>query len=141
MRVKFRNVESDLPPESVIDYTTFNTERIQTPLNCLNLMPVNGVKVETIPEWAYAQNKSPVGGSPLFQTEAIRLITPAVTVRVWARMQDSTMEEVFSYTLTDEDVYRLPSDFMSDVWQFEFVSNTDIYSFAIAETAKELVQV
>lgn len=141
MRLKFRNFQQDVPDDSLIDYTAFNTVRITTPLNCLNLMPVNSVKVEDIPEWPNAQNKTPVGGSPLFATDALRLVTPAVTVRVWARMQDSTMEEVFSYTLTDEDVYRLPSDFMSDVWQFEFVSNTDIYSFAIAETAKELVQV
>ena len=56
-------------------------------------------------------------------------------------MQDSTMQEVFAYTLTDEGVYRLPHGFKSDVWQFEMVSNTDIYSFAIAETGKELVSV
>lgn len=141
MRVKFRNIEEELDPGAVIDYTTFNTERIQSPLNCLNLMPLNAVRVEDIPEWPYAQNKTPIGGSPLFGTSALRQIIPAVTVRVWARMPDSSFAEVFAYTITDEDVWRLPSDFMSDVWQFEFVANTDIYSFAIAETAKELVQV
>lgn len=141
MRIKFRNVPAQLTEDAIVDYTIFNTERIATPLNCLNLAAVNAVKTEVIPEWPYAQNKTPVGGSPLFSTSALRAIVPAVTVRVWARMGDSTFAEVFAFTVTDEDVWRLPSDFMSDVWQFEFVSNTDIYSFAIAETAKELVQV
>ena len=141
MRVKFRNFQQDVPDDSLIDYDAFNTARILLPLNCINLCQVNGVRVEDIPEWPNAQNKTPVAGSPLFASAALRFVEPAVTVRVWARMKDSTMAVVFSYTLDDEDVYRLPSDFMSDVWQFEFVSNTDIYSFAIAETAKELVQV
>jgi hypothetical protein len=141
MRVKFRNTTAQLTDDAVVDYTTFNAARILFPLNTLNLAPLNTVKVEDIPAWPGVQNKTPVGGSPLFATSLIRAINPAVTVRVWARMKDSTFTEVFAYTITDEDVWRLPSDFMSDVWQFEFVGNTDIYSFAIAETAKELVQV
>lgn len=141
MRLKFRDVQATVPDEDLIDYTTFNNQRIATPLHCLNLNTVNGVRTEVLPDWPYEQNKSPIGGSPLQQIGLISSITPTVTVRIWARMGDSNMEEVFAYTLEDEDVYRLPSDFMSDVWQFEFVSNTDIYSFAIAETGKELVQV
>lgn len=141
IRVKFRNTDTELPTDAIVDYTAFNAARILKPLNCVNLSAINAVRVESIPSWPYAQNKTPIGGSPLFSLTTLRQLRPVVTLRVWARMGDSSMEEVFAYTLEDEDVYRLPSDFMSDVWQFELVSNTDVYSFAIAETVKELVQV
>lgn len=141
MRVKFANVADQLPDESTIDYEAFNAARILFPLNSLNLHTINGVRTESIPVWPYEQNKTPIGGSPLFQPNALRYVVPAVTVQVWARAYDSTMQRVFSYTLEDEQIYRLPGDFKSDVWQFELTANTNIYSFAIAETAKELVSV
>jgi hypothetical protein len=141
MQVKFKDVTVTVDEGNLQDYAVFNAARILKPLNTLNLHAINAVRVEDIPEWPYEQNKTPIGGSPLFRTETLGTIIPAVTVRVWARMQDSTMQEVFAYTLTDEGVYRLPHGFKSDVWQFEMVSNTDIYSFAIAETGKELVSV
>lgn len=141
LQVKFRNTQTEASQDSLEAYTAFNTARIAQPLNCINAAAVNGVKTMVIPSWPYEQNKTPTGGSPLFGLTALQSSTPAVTVRVFARMKDSTTQEVFSYTVTDEDVYRLPADFMSDVWQFEMVSNTDVYSFAIAETAKELGKV
>lgn len=141
MQVKFKDVTVTIDDNLLAEYAAFNTVRITKPLNTVNLHAVNAVRVEDVPEWPYEQNKTPVGGSPLFRTQALNQVVPAVTVRVWARMQDSAMEEVFAYTLEDEGVYRLPADFMSDVWQFEMVSNTDIYSFAIAETGKELAAV
>jgi hypothetical protein len=141
LQVKFRNEELEIDQDAVAEYTAFNTIRITTPLNCVNLAPVNTVQTRDIPSFPYAQNKTPTGGSPLFNLTALMVSTPAVTIRVFARRQDSTTEEVFSYTVTDEGVYRLPADFMSDVWQVEIVSNTDVYSFAIAETAKGLAGV
>jgi hypothetical protein len=48
---------------------------------------------------------------------------------------------VYVQTIEDEDIYRLPTGFTSDVWQFELVGNTDVYSVALAETAKELQNV
>lgn len=141
LQVKFRNAQTEVSQDSLEAYTAFNIARIAQPLNCVNAAAVNGVKTMVIPSWPYEQNKTPTGGSPLFGLTILQSSTPAVTVRVFARMKDSTTQEVFSYTVTDEDVYRLPADFMSDVWQFEMVSNTDVYSFAIAETAKELGKV
>jgi len=141
LQVKFRNQETEIDLDAIADYTAFNTIRITKPLNCVNLAPVIRVKTMVVPSFPYAQNKTPTGGSPLFNLTALQVATPAVTIRVFARRGNSTTEEVFSYTVTDEGVYRLPADFMSDVWQVEIVSNTDVYSFAIAETAKELAKV
>lgn len=141
LRLKYRNVLIELDPSVVAQYTVFNTARIAKPLNCLNLAVVNGARKETIPGWVEAQNRNPIAGSPLFPTEGLLDIAPSVQVRIWARMNDSRMELVYAQSVTDEGVYRLPAGFKSDVWQFELVGNTDVYSIALAETAKELQQV
>lgn len=141
LQVKFRNVAEETDQASIQQYADYNTARIAFPLNCVNLAAVNAVRVETIPTWTGPQNKTPTGGSPLYDLAALQTIIPAVVVRVWARDSNTVMQEVFSYTVMDEGVYRLPPDFMSDVWQFEIISNTDVYSFAIAETARELGKV
>lgn len=141
LQVKFRSVLLESGGLSTQQYQNFNAARIAWPLNCVNIAAVNAVATKSIPSWSGPQNKTPVGGSPLFNIAALTSVVPAVTVRVWARDQSSIMKEVFSHTLVDERVYRLPADFMSDVWQFEMVANTNVYSFAIAETGKELGKV
>jgi hypothetical protein len=141
LRIKFRNVETELDPTVIEQYTIFNVGRILSPLNSVNLAVVNGVREETIAGWFEAQNKNPAGGSPLFRTSGLLNIASSVQIRMWARSKDSNMELVYTQTVEDEDVYRLPTGFKSDVWQFELVGNTDVYSIAFAETAKELQSV
>lgn len=141
LQVKFRNTIAEAGDDVIASYQAFNTARIASPLNCINLAAINRVRTETISGWTLPQNKTPVAGSPLFKIAALAAVEPAVTVRVFARMKDSTMGEVFSYTVMDEGVYRLPGDFKSDVWQVDLVANTPVYSFVMAETAKELVNV
>ncbi len=142
LQVKFAGTPDLSDDETLLEqYADFNELRIQTPMNCLNLSALNAVKVEDIPAWAKPQNKTPLGGSPLYSLASLASVVPAVTVRVWARDIEQEMQLVFEATVTDEGVYRLPADFMSDVWQVELISNTDVYSFAIAETAKGLGQV
>lgn len=142
LQVKFRgSAELSEDEVSVDQYEAFNLARIESPLNCVNLAAVNAVKKVTVPGWIQPQNKTPVGGSPLYQIAALVGIEPSVTVRVWARFPDQTMQVVFETTVTDEGEWRLPADFMSDVWQVELVSNTNVFSFAMAETGKELANV
>lgn len=140
MKVSFRNVTTEIDAEQVARYVIFNTARINYPLNCVNLAPVNGVRVEEIDGWLEAQNKTPAAGSPLFNTGDLMRIVPTVQIRMWARNKESEMELVYTQTVADEEVYRLPTGFKSDVWQFELVGNTDVYSIAFAETAKGLEQ-
>jgi hypothetical protein len=40
-----------------------------------------------------------------------------------------------------EKIIRLPTGFKSDLWQFELIGNTNVYSMQIAETAKGLAEV
>lgn len=139
VQVKFRNALLELGSDVVEGFQNFNNARITDPLNCVNLAVVNDVREEVISGWTQPQDKNPVAGSPLFQISGLLSVVPAVQVRIWARMRGSEMELVYTQTIEDELPYRLPTGFKSDVWQIELVSNTDVYSVVIAETAKELV--
>ena len=141
LRIKFRSVTQDIDEDSVAEYITFNTARIATQLNTINSAPIGGVRRITLAGWPEAQNKSPVAGSPLYGIPSLLTLNPTVTIRVSARNVSSEMETIAEFTASDEGVYRLPSGFKSEVWQVEMIGNTDVYSFALAETAKELAQV
>jgi hypothetical protein len=138
LKLKFRNITTEIDEGQVQQYADFNIARIVKPLNCVNLSAVNAVRVEPITGWQEAQNKTPLAGSPLYKASELLRIVPTVQLRMWARNKDSEMELVYTQTISDEEVYRLPTGFKSDVWQFELVGNTDVYSIAFAETAKEL---
>jgi hypothetical protein len=43
--------------------------------------------------------------------------------------------------VNEERIIRVPAGFKSDLWQFELVGNTNVYSVQIAETAKGLATV
>ncbi len=45
---------------------------------------------------------------------------------------------MFEYDVPDQMVFRLPSGYKSDVWQFELSGNVNVLSVAVAETGKEL---
>lgn len=47
---------------------------------------------------------------------------------------------VVTKSMTDRSMYRLPSGFKGDRWQFRLSGNVPLRSFKIAETAKELAQ-
>ena len=63
-----------------------------------------------------------------FQTSAVRvqvLTGPDGEVR-------------YDKVIYDEDIHRLPAGFKSDIWQFNFTGNADMYSFQIATTPRGL---
>lgn len=138
LQIKFRNALLEIGSDVIAGYQAFNNARILDPLNCVNLAVVNDVREKVISGYVQPQDKNPVAGSPLFEISGLLSVVPAVQVRVWARMRGSEMELVYSQTVDDEQPYKLTAGFKSDVWQIELVSNTDVYSVVIAETAKEL---
>lgn len=140
-RLKFNAVPIQVNPDQLGDYKTFNNGRITKPLNCLNLAPINGVRVENVPGYSGAQIRNPIGGSPLFPLIQLTVGGAAVVVTVYARTLNSQWITVATYTVTDERTHRLPTGFKSDGWQVQFIGNSNIYSFAMAETAKELKKV
>jgi hypothetical protein len=116
---------------------SFNDARILQPLNTLNTHVLNGPKskdVDTIYfNWTEAQNRGPLGGSELYNFSP-DFSQPAITrFRVYAGR-----ELVYDNAITDELIMRLPVGFKRDIWQFELLSNSNVYSVTIAETGKEL---
>jgi hypothetical protein len=153
MKIKFDGGGYQIPPDLLADYTSFNTQRITKPLNCVNLAPINGVRTKppfpgstdpviTGSGAILPQIKEPIGGSPLFNIGNLGNVVGAVQVTILARTPRSQVwNKVFTWTATDERTYRLPAGFKSDGWQVQLIGNVPVYSFALAETGKELQQV
>jgi hypothetical protein len=119
--------------------TTFNTARFALPP--LNALGMNGTlagrrRQVTITGWTEAQNRGPLGGSSLYQLSPY-LSQPSVTrFRAYA-----AGELVYDTLLEDEDIMRMPVGFKRDIWQFEILSNSNVYSLQVAETGKGLEKV
>lgn len=116
------------------DYTNYNTSRMATPGDTLNLAPVNGVKVETgiTDSPPVTQYRNPIGGGPVYPNYPLT-IRDMVRVRIWA---DGVLR--YDREITTNLVMRLPSGYKADKWQIEFQTAQNIYSFNLAGTAKEL---
>jgi hypothetical protein len=140
-RLKFVANPINISISDLTDYTTFNDGRITKPLNCLNLAALNSVDVEPVTGYTQPQIKNPIGGSPLFDIAALMSQPVSVLVNVYARDLDSTWNLQYSQSISDERTHRLPAGFKSDLWQVELIGNANVYSFAMAETPKELAQV
>ena len=143
MKIKFNGGAAQIGTNLLMDYSEFNTERIATPLNCINSTAINGVRTATITGQGriLPQIKSPIGGSPLWPVSSQGSVTLAVQVTIYARTaQTQIWVAAFVWTATSEQTYRLPSGFKADGWQVQLVGNVPVYSFAMAETGKELQQ-
>jgi hypothetical protein len=149
MKIKFDGGGYQIPASLLGDYTSFNTQRIAKPLNCINLAPINGVrKLPAFPGVSGAitgagailpQIKSPIAGSPLFPLGGLENVVGAVQVTIYARTPTTQVwSPVYVWTATDERTYRLPAGIKADGWRVQLIGNVPVYSFAMAETGKEL---
>lgn len=137
-KLKFAANPYQINPNQLQDYITFNNGRISKPLNPLNWAAINAARNTPVSGSVLVQIKNPLGGSPLFNIGALTNQPAAVAVTVYARDTDSDWVAQYTNTITTERTYRLPAGFKSDVWQVQFIGNTNVYSWAMAETAKEL---
>ena len=148
LRLKFNAGTTTVSPSQLAAYTTYNGKRILKPLNPINGAVLNGVRTLEYPGFStpgYApppEIKNPVAGSPLFNLGQYENILGGATVTVQARdLMTAAWVTVFQGSLTTERIYRMPAGIKSDGWQVTIVGNTPVYSFAMAETAKELMSV
>lgn len=139
-RLKFAANPVQVDSQQVADYTTFNTQRIVKPLNCLNLAVLNGVRVEAVAS-VLPQIRNPIGGSPLFPVASLMNYAAQVQVTISMRDLASKWNVIFDEAIADEQIFRLPSGFKSDVWQVKLVGNVPVNNFVMGGTAKELKQV
>ena len=152
MKIKFNGGGYQIPATLLADYTSFNTQRITQQLNSINGSAINGVR--TMPAVVggaplitgagaiVPQIKNPLGGSPLYGIGGLQNLIGAVQVTIYARTPTTQVwTPVFVWTATDERTYRLPAGLKADGWQVQLIGNIPVYSFAMAETGKELQQV
>lgn len=150
-RIQYEDVisESDFDPGT--DYSPYNTSRFSAstqivfnnqfeqtvtvnPLNTLNLVPVNGVRVESgvTDSPPVVQYQMPIGGSPLINSDRV-LTRDQIRVKIYG---DGTLR--YEKEITSQDMQRLPSGYKADKWQIELETAQNIYSFKMAGTAVEL---
>jgi hypothetical protein len=135
LKIKFNDEDEDVTADILTYYLPYNTARFAVgPLNTLGGHALCGVQSKgQVPSWTEPENRMPLGGSPLYPIAQLTIQTSAVRFTMYANS-----EIVFDRIVTDQDMVRLPSGFKRDVYQFEMVSNTEVYSVSIAQTGKEL---
>jgi hypothetical protein len=109
----------------------------QRGLNTLNGHALNGSPAQAdglVASWTEPENRQPLGGSLQYNISYMEFQTLAVRFRVKIRGNQT----VFDKVIYDEDVYRLPTGYKTDLYQFELLGNTDVYSVQVATTPREL---
>lgn len=146
MRLKFNAGTIEVSPEDLLLYSQYNTNRFTTgQLNPINSCPINGIRTISYPTGPVAnyspppEMTNPIGGSSLYDMASLENVTAGATVIIEARdLISSAWITIFNGFLNTERIYRLPAGIKSDGWQVTIVGNTPVYSFAMAETGKEL---
>lgn len=135
LKIKFNDEDADVESDVLEYYVPYNEARFAVgPLNTLNGHALCGVQNKgQVPNWTEPENRMPLGGSPLYSIAQLTVQLSVVRFTMYANR-----EIVFDTIVQDQDMVRLPVGFKRDVYQFEMVSNTDVYSVSVAQTGKEL---
>ena len=136
-------VETILRPYNEALFTAINAlptgnQRLNT-LNGVTLggTPAQQVGLVTSPE---AETRQSLGASLLYDLSYLSMVESSV--RFIARIRrDSVTKTVIDTVVTTEKVIRMPTGFKADLWQFEMLGDTTVYSVQIAETPKQLAGV
>lgn len=144
-RLKFNANPINISAADIVQYTNFNNARLPyttadgvAGLNPLNWAALNTARQVPIAGNVLPQIKNPLGGSPDYNISYLLNPPAAVNITVYARDLNSTWVAQYTNTISNERTQRLPAGFKSDVWQIRLIGNTDIYSFSMAGTPKEL---
>lgn len=137
-KIKFNTASIDVSADVLAHYTPYNEARFAAgPLNTIAGHVINGVQgTGQVPTWTEAENRMPIAGSSLVPLEQLLISLSAVRFIAYA---DGV--KIFDRIVTDQNMIRMPTGFKRDVWQFEMVSNANVYSLHIAQTGKELANV
>lgn len=156
VKVKFDTADYEIGDDITATYGAYNDLRFTDgALNTLNGHPINDGQViyeddqyvngefaaemtvdrvydPLIPQW-----RTPLGGGPMYPL--VSLSTQLAGVRFIAyTLSGSTRTKRVDRVIYDESIIRLPTGFKNDVWQFEILGNTHVFSVTIGETGKDL---
>lgn len=87
------------------------------------------------------ETRQPLGGSLLYDLGFLQLTTLSIRVRIKIVENSQEIRTVFDKQILDESIFRLPAGFKSDLWQFDLIGNTTVYSLQVAETPNQLAEV
>lgn len=137
VKLKFDTSEEEVSDEALAPYRDYNEARFAAgPLGTIGGHVIGGVQgVGEVAGWTEPENRMPTGGSPLYPITFMSLLTPSIRFIAYA---DDV--KVFDTVVRDENIVRMPIGFKRDLWQFEFIGNTTLYSAQIAETGRELAK-
>lgn len=135
LKIKFNDEDEDITTDIFDYYLPYNQARFSVgSLNTLNGHVLCGVERKgQVPGWTEPENRMPLGGSPLYPIAFMSSSVSSVRFTMYANG-----EIVFDTMVQDQNMVRLPIGFKRDIYQFELVSNTEVYSVSIAQTGKEL---
>lgn len=141
-RLKFQGAPITIPIQFLAEFTAFNTARYAIkPLAPINSYAINSARKVHIGNSIDPQNRGAINGSSLYPIFVFQNPGTSVQVKIYARDLLQEWNLVFNWTVGSERVFRIPSGFKSDGWQIQLVGSVPVYSFAMAETGKELEQV
>lgn len=138
LKIKFNDEIEDVA-ENVGDlYGPYNEARFAAgPLNTINGHVINGVQgVGLVPDWPLPELSTSINGSLLYPIALLEAQPSTVRFIMYA---DGV--KVFDTIVDDQDMVRLPAGFKRDVYQFELVSNTEVFSVSIAQSGRELAAI
>ena len=122
----------------VAEARAYNTERIKTRLQPIATAAMGSSYVEPMPPPfdEIPQNRMSIGGSPLLDLSQLMARNSDVRFTVYV-----DGEVVFSEQVSDKKMFKLPSGFKNDIWEFEVSGRRTIFSITVAETARGLADV
>lgn len=88
--------------------------------------------------WTETETRQPLGGSLLYPI--VFMSFQGLAVRFQAFIDGETTP-VFDKMIYNESIFRMPTGFKSDLWQFNMQGNTDVYSVQIGTTPRAIKQV
>jgi hypothetical protein len=137
LKIKFNDEDDDVSEDLEARYGPYNEALFATgPLNTINGHAINGIQAAgLVPDLPEAEIRMPINGSLLFPITFLEAQPSTVRFRVYA-----DGEVVYDQIVDNQGLYRLPAGFKRDIYQFEMISNTEVYSAAIAQTARELAK-
>lgn len=141
LRIQFTPDDEDVTTDVLGFYGPYNQDRFDAaPLKTLNGAslgsPAQGIGL--VPGWTEPELKTPIGGSLLYPLNFMLFQESAVRIIVYRGRDAAVVLDTITNT---ERTIRLPTGFKDDLWQFELIGNTRVYSVQIAETARGLSEV
>ena len=95
---------------------------------------LNGIQgVSLVPDWTEPENRTPLGGSLLYDLSILGRQILGILFRVYVNRVLK-----FERVIKDEKIIRLPAGFKRDIWQFEMISNSNVYSLTVGTSGKSL---